>query len=146
MTGVTVLAMSAVYFSGMDGLIKAILMSGILVSGGFWVTAKGVLIMPFSTVRAVFMQDEECILVDRRGRTRSCVMQEGLNLGNHVALITLRDRGRRRSVLCLATDGVDPASFRRVRIRVRMSPAQHSGWPVWLRRGAEIWRRRKKSG
>lgn len=91
--------------------------------------------MPFSIKRAVFMQDEECILVDRRGRAHSCVIQGGLNLGSQVVLVTLRDSDRRRPVLCLAADGVDPGCFRRIRLRVRMLPAQPSGWLGWLRRG-----------
>jgi len=133
-TGVTVLATAAVYFSGVGGLVKAILISGILISGGFWIAARGVRVMPFSIVRAVFMQDEECVLVDRRGRARSCVIRDGMNLGSRVALMTLIDRGRRGPVLCLDAGSVDCMAFRRVRVRVRMLPVQSSGWLVGLRR------------
>ena len=134
-TAVTVLAATAVYFSGVANMVKAVLVSGILLSGGFWVADRGLRLMSFSLVRAVFMQGDECILVDRRGRTRSCVMKDGLQLGRYIAFVMLGDTGWRTPVLCMAADGVDAEPFRRVRMRLRMIPARPSAVASVLRRG-----------
>lgn len=144
MTGVTAMAMVAVYFSGMNDVVKAALLPGILFSGGYWIADRGLRLMPFSIVRAVFMQDAECILVDRRGRARSCELKDGVNLGHFIALVTFRDNGWRRPVLCLAADSADPEPFRRLRMHLRMVPAQPSVRQVLLQRVVAVWNSREK--
>jgi hypothetical protein len=143
-SGVTAMALAAVLFSGVDDVVKAILLTGILFSGGYWIADRGLRLMPFSIVRAVFMRDAECVLVDRRGRARSFEVKDGMNLGRFVAIVTLRDDGWRSPVLCLSVDGVNPEVFRRVRMRTRMLPTQPSVVHALLRHGLAIRNSRNK--
>lgn len=118
--GVTVLAIAAVYLSGIDLLAKAVVFLVLLVAGIYWILDRGLRLLPGSVVRAVMMQDDECILIDRRGRSRPTTVTGGVALGSLVSVLSLKGGGQGRYTLCVFAGSVEKDTLRRLRIRLRV--------------------------
>lgn len=128
-TCVTALALAAVYRSGMDILAKAGVFFVLLAGSIYWILDRGLRVLPGSVVRAVMLHDEECILIDRRGRSRSMILTGGVALGSLVAVLSLQGWRLRRRTLCAFAGSVDRDTLRRVRARLRLPvslPVRHS--------------------
>lgn len=126
---VTALALAAVYLSGMDLLAKAGVSFVVSAAGIFWILDRGLRVLPWSVVRAVMLQDEECILIDRRGRSRYTNITGGVALGSVVGILSLEGRRLRRQTLCAFAGSVDGDTLRRIRVRLRLpvtSPVRNS--------------------
>lgn len=129
MTCVTALALAAVYLSSMDLPAKAVVFPMLLAAGIYWILDRGLRVLPGSVVHVVMLHDEECILIDRRGHSRSTILMRGVALGSLVAVLSLQGRGLRRHTLCAFSGSVDKDTLRRLRARLRPpvnSPVRHS--------------------
>lgn len=128
-TGVTIFALAAVYVSGMVIVAKALVLVLILAAGCYWVLDRGLRVMPFSIVRAVLMQDDECILVDRRGRSRTAILAGGLTFGGLLAVLHLREGSGRPRALCLPSGPIARDAHRRLRARIRVPAGPGNRYP-----------------
>lgn len=126
-TGVTVLAATAVYFSSIPLPGKATAMTVILAAGVYWVFDRGMRLMPFSITRVMLLQDDECVMFDRRGQYRSMELAGGLTLGTLCVVLMLRQNRWRSLALCLSSDSVPQEIHRRLRMRLRMSIFTRNG-------------------
>lgn len=119
-TSVTILAVVAVYFSSMGVLAKVMAMTLIPATGGYWVLDSGLRIMPSSITRVTLLQDDECVISDRKGRARSVNLTGGVELGSLCAVLSFREGRRRTRTVCLFCDSVARDLHRRIRMRLRV--------------------------
>ncbi|MGH8428166.1 MAG: protein YgfX [Gammaproteobacteria bacterium] len=138
-------AIVAVWFSGLSWLACLPLMTVLFAFGAWWIVVHGLRLAAFSIRRIVWQPEGECILVDRRGRTSSGSIQSGVFVSHFLAAVCVRV-GRRTRTVVIARDAVDADTFRRLRMRLNISPpAAH---PSFLRRRLDFLRahaRREKA-
>lgn len=101
-------------------MAKAVVWFVLLSAGIYWILDRGLRILPGSIVRAVMHHDDECILVDRRGRPYTTTVSGSVVLGDFLAVLTLDQGWWSRRTLCAFPDSVDEDVFRRLRIRLRI--------------------------
>lgn len=135
-TAVTVLAVIAVFESGLPVWLKCLLDALIVAGAVRWLFVEGLRQASSSIVRLVLMDEEECMLVERAGAQRSMRVVHAAVITSSLAFVTLRFGRWRTRTLCIAVDAVDDDSFRRLRTRLSVSsPA--SGWAGLRRRRSE---------
>jgi hypothetical protein len=122
--------------------LTCIPLTAVLVAFGvWWIVVHGLRLTAFSIRRIVWQPEGECILVDRRGRTSSGHVLAGAFVSPFLASVSVRI-GRRRRAVVIARDAVDADAFRRLRMRLNISPP--AARPSLLRKGLDFLRSRAK--
>ncbi len=105
-------------------VLLALVLGGV---GGFWILSHAVRYSSSSVERFVWHPEGECVLIDRRGRTFSGRIEPGAWVSPGLVVLQIRGSTWRRRALVVAYDAVDPTAFRRLRMRLRISPPSSSG-------------------
>jgi hypothetical protein len=134
--GVGLLATASVFASGLAFWLRCLIALVIAIGGTYWLTVEGLRRVSHAIVRLVLMDDDEAMVVERAGQMRSVRMIRVSVIAASLTVVTLRTGRRRTRTLCIARDAVDTDGFRRLRMRLNISPplARRAG----LRR---VWRR-----
>jgi hypothetical protein len=120
--GVGLLATASVFASGLAFWLRCLIALVIAVSGVYWLAVEGLRRISHAIVRLVLMDDDEAMVVERAGQMRSVRMIRVSVIAASLAVVTLRTGRRRTRTLCIARDAVDTDGFRRLRMRLNISP------------------------
>lgn len=120
-------AIIAALANGLPVVVRVLLALILGIVGGLWILSHAVRRSSSSVVRFVWQPEGECVLIDRRGRTFSGRIEPGAWVSPLLLVLQIRISAWRRRALVVAYDAVDPTSFRRLRMRLRISPPSSSG-------------------
>ena len=134
--GVGLLAMASVFASGPALWLRCLIALAIAVGGAYWLVVEGLRRVPHAIVRLVLMDEDESMVVERAGRMLSVRIIRVSVIAASLAVVTLRTGRRRTRTLCIARDAVDTDGFRRLRMRLNISPplVRQAGLRARLRR------------
>ncbi|MGH8128561.1 MAG: protein YgfX [Gammaproteobacteria bacterium] len=121
-TAVTLLAGVAVFASGLPVWLKCLIVAVILVSAIRWLLVEGLRCTPHSVVRLVLMDEEECMVVERSGAQSGVRTVQATVICSSLTVVILRSGRWQARALCIAGDAVDGDGFRRLRMRLCVSP------------------------
>lgn len=98
--------------------IKCLAAGAVLAAGIRWLYVEGLRRAPSAVVRLVLLEDDESMVVERRGRQRGVRVIRAVVVSSSLALVTLRAGRWRARTLCIAGDAVAADAFRRLRVRL----------------------------
>ncbi len=120
--GVGLLATASVFASGLAFWLRCLIALVIAISGTYWLVVEGLRRVSHTIVRLVLMDDDEAMVVERAGQMRSVRITRVAVIAASLAVVTLRTGRWRTRTLCIARDAVDTDGFRRLRMRLNISP------------------------
>jgi hypothetical protein len=88
----------------------------------WWIIARALLLAPHSIIRFVWRSDGECEWLERRGRWRRGELLPGTLVTPAVVVLRLRMGRLRSRTLCITSDAANSQAFRRLRMRLIVSP------------------------
>lgn len=107
-------------------MAKAVVWFVLLSAGIYWILDRGLRVPPGLMVHAVMRHDDECILVDWRGRPQATTVTRGVTVGDFLAVLALNGGQWGRRTLCAFADSVDEDVLRWLRMSLRI-PAGDAG-------------------
>lgn len=120
-------AAAALTLSGLPLAAKAAGLSALFALWGWSLAVHCLRLAPFSVRRVVLDPEGGCILADRRGRMRDGELLPGAWVGTRLVALNVRlQRRRPPRALALAADAVPADAFRKLRVRLRVSPPSES--------------------
>lgn len=123
------LSSAVVFASGWAVSIQCLAAVAVLAAGIRWLYVEGLRRAPSAIVRLVLLEDDESMVVERRGTQRGVRVVRAVVVSSSLAVVTLRVGRWRTRALCVAGDAVSADAFRRLRARLglRTGPAGRTG-------------------
>lgn len=116
------IVLAALFMPGVPAKLAAV--SALCASLGWSIARHALLLLPGSVRAIQLLADGSCRLEARSGQVRGCEIAAATYVTPWLVLLSLRDRTHRRGMhVTLLPDSMDPASFRRLRVRLRWGKA-----------------------
>lgn len=115
-------ATAAVIASGLPWPARIGFAGCLAVVAGWWIATRALGLGAGAVRRFVWQPEGECEWQDRRGRYRSGRMAPGVLVTPVLVILRLREGRFRARTMCVAADAVAAEDFRRLRMRLLVSP------------------------